>query len=349
MERKPIPSAAWVLCGATVVAVAVLAMIQVVARGEHQFFSSGDPRMFLLTTRDLFGAGHGFAALGRANEIPYRYGRMGLPLAAWLLAFGQPSLVGWTLIGVNLVAVAAVPALAVLVLNEYGAPPVAAAAVLVLPAYLVLYGNVVSDPLVIALLVLSCLLDARKCRRTTLIVLAFAILVKEIALLALLPLLWRAARRRDWRSTVVVASAALPYAVWCVWLRWRVGEFPFLAQTRSRTGAIGLPFVGFFSTMAHPNPDSAVLLAIVAATILVGVTGAWRSRSNPIGTLAAIYTLLTICLGTEALRFFGEALRVLLVPQVFGALALVIGARTRTRPGVFGGTPIRSVRHSPVG
>jgi hypothetical protein len=329
MQRTPIPPVAWVLSGATGVAASALSIMRVVTRGQSQFFATGDPRLFLLTTRDLFGAGRGFAALGFASEIPYRYGRMGLPLLAWLLAFGQPALVGWTLIGINLVALTAIPGLAAIFLDESGASPSAAAFILVLPAFVVLYGNVFADPLLLALLLIVYVLDAHSYRRSSLVVLAYAVLVKEIALLALIPLLWRAVRRRDWCGAVAIATTLLPYAVWCAWLRWRVGALPFLAKTEARRGARGLPFDGIYHALVHPTANETLLVAIVMATIVLAGIGAWLSRETPIGGLAAVYAFVTLCLGPEALRLFGEGLRVLLVPQVFGILALTVGLRAR--------------------
>jgi hypothetical protein len=327
--RKPIVPSAWVLSGATGAAVVALAVMRLVAGGESQFFSTGDPRLFLLTTRDLFGTGHGYAALGFASEIPYRYGRMGLPLLAWLFAFGRPALVAWTLIGINLGALTAIPGLASVLLDEYGAPPQAAAFILVLPAFVVLYGNVFSDPLLIVLLLLAFLLDARHHHGTALALLAYAVLVKEIAVLALFPMLWRAVRRHKWRDAGIVTSAVAPYAAWCIWLRWRVGEFPFFAQTQARKGALGLPFVAFHHTMAHPSGHDTVLLATVMATIVLGIAGAWFARGTQIGGLAAVYTIVSVSLGSEPLRLFGEGLRVLLLAQVFGVLALAVGLRAR--------------------
>jgi hypothetical protein len=327
--RKPIPPEAWVLSGATFAALVVLSVMRLISQGEGQFFATGDPRLFLLTTRDLFGTGHGFAALGFASEIPYRYGRMGLPLLAWLLAFGRPAMMGWTLIGINLAALTAIPGLAAVVLNDCESPPKAAAFILVLPAFAVLFGNVFSDPLVLALLLIVYLLDRHGHRRSALFLLAYAVLVKEIAVLALIPLLYRAVRRGAWRDARTAASIVLPYAVWCCWVRFRVGAFPFLANTEARRGALGLPFVAFGHVLAHPTGDDIVLLAIAAATIAVGVAGAWLARGTNIGALAAVYTLLSVCMGSESLRLFGEGLRVLLVPQVFGILAVVIGMRTR--------------------
>ncbi|MDQ1508875.1 MAG: hypothetical protein QOG50_719 [Actinomycetota bacterium] len=327
MDRRPVTALAWLLSGATGVAIVVLAARQIITQGEHQFFASGDPRFFFLTTRELFGTGHGFLALGAAADIPYRYGRMGLPLLGWLLAFGRPGLVGWTLIGVNLAALTAIPGLAALLLAEHRGAPVGAAFILVLPPYVLLYGSVVSDPLLIALLLLAYLLDARDHRRSALVVVAYAILVKEVAVLALLPLVWRAVRERDRRMTLAVASTLVPYAAWCVWLRWRVGTLPFFAPTESRKGAMGLPFAGFRHVLLQRPADSAVILVMTTAVIVLGAAGAWAARGNQIGGLAAIYTLMTVCLGPRGLRFIGEVPRVLLLPEVFGLLALIIGLR----------------------
>ncbi len=333
VARKPIPAEAWVLSGATGVAVVALSVVRLVSGGASQFFATGDPRLFLLTTRDLFGTGHGFAALGFAAEIPYRYGRMGLPLLAWLLAAGRPALVAWTLIGINLVALTAIPGLAAVLLDDHDAPPRAAAWILVLPAFVVLFGNVFSDPLVIALLLVAYLLERRSRRGSALALLAFAVLVKEIAVLALIPLLYRAARERTARDAGAVAITLVPYALWCSWLRWRVGAFPFLADTEARRGALGLPFAAFMHTLAHRTGDDTVLLAIVVVTIALGATGAWLARGTLIGGLAAVYTLVSVCIGSEGLRLFGEGLRVLLIPQVFGMLAIAVGVHARKVAG----------------
>ena len=75
-ERRQVPPVAWVLSGAAGVAVTILAVILLTRKGQHAFFTAGDSKFFLLTTRDLFGTGHGYAAIGAAAQVPYRYGRM---------------------------------------------------------------------------------------------------------------------------------------------------------------------------------------------------------------------------------------------------------------------------------
>ena len=328
MERKPVPPVAWVLSGATAISVLVLSGIQLSRYGQHSFFDSGDPRLFFFTARDLFGSGRGFEAVGRLTEIPYRYGRMGLPLLAWLGALGRPGLVGWTLIGVNLAALIAIPGLGAQLLTEYDAPPAAAAC--------------------------CCSWYPTSCSCT-----AASSPSRSSSRCCCSRTCWtrraparnaRRARVRDPREgsrgararvrcsgaraggatspgTLVVTSAVLPYAAWCVWTRSRLGSYPFLTHTRAREGALGLPFAGIRHTVDHRPTAVAAILALVAATVVLCGTGAWLARGTPIAGLAALFGLVTICLGPEALKYVGETFRVLLVPEVFGLLALIIGLR----------------------
>ena len=159
-------------------------------------------------------------------------------------------------------------------------------------------------------------------------------------MLALVPLLWRAARRRDWRGTAAVAAAVLPYAAWCCWARSRLGQFPFLTHTRARERALGLPFAGIRYTVQHRPLAGTAIIAMVLATIVLCAAGAWTARGTPIAALAGLFGLVTVCLGPEALKYVGETFRVLLVPEVFGLLALVIGLRGDVpRRASFSGLP----------
>jgi len=324
-----VPPVAWVLSGATGVAVTILAALLLAQRGEHAFFVAGDSKFFLLTARDLFGTGRGFAAINATPQIPYRYGRIGLPFVGWLLALGNPSSVGWTMLVVNLAALTAIPGLAAVVLDDRGAPPAAAAFILVLPAFVLLYGTVLCDPLLIALILVAYILDGRGHEHGAVAVLAYAVLVKEIAVLALVPLAWRALRHGDRRRALGVAGAVVPYALWCVWVQARIGTLPFLARTESRRGALGLPFAGVRYTLAHWPFEGAVIVGLLTVTIVLGAVGAWAARGTELGLLAALLTLMTVCLGPVALRYVGETVRVFLTPEVVGGLALCVGLARR--------------------
>ncbi len=323
MRRLRIPQTAILLFVGVALGVLLLTIAFVLRQGElGLFFERGDARMYWLTGRDLFGSGHGFAALGRVSEVPYRYGRVGLPLAGWVLAFGQPHLVGSGLIAVNVVAIAAVAGLSAMLIAEYGGHPATAVWVLLVPGLLPLTINVVAEPLLVALVLLAYLLDRRGRPVPARWVMAYAILVKEIAVLALIPWAWRAIRDHDRAALEGIAATLLPYATWCVWLRLRVGEFPFFAHTSNRSDALDLPFGGVRTVVAEHTPDYRAVVAMLLITVALGAAAAWIARGTQLGGLAAAFALPALCLGAQALRFEGEALRLLVVPQVFAVVGI---------------------------
>jgi hypothetical protein len=156
---------------------------------------------------------------------------------------------------------------------------------------------------------------------------------------------WNAFRARDRAAIARLSATLVPYAAWCAWLRWRVGELPFLAHDADRSGALSLPFVGIRHAMDHHTFDYLIIVAMVLATALLGAVAAWMARGTALGALAGVFAVLTICLGPQALRFEGETIRVLVVPQVFALLALT---EALSRRGSFvslhrARSPIRSV------
>ena len=81
-----------------------------------------------------------------------------------MLAFGRPQLVGTTLIVANVVALAAIAALAATLIADYGGNPATAVLVLLVPGYLMLTINVVAEPLLVALILLAYVLDRHGAR-----------------------------------------------------------------------------------------------------------------------------------------------------------------------------------------
>jgi hypothetical protein len=326
VKRKPIPEMAWVLSGAVALALVVLVAIVVHRHGESGVFNltQSDSCFFRLVARHPFGSAHDFAAVHQVAEAPYRYGRIGLPLLGWILALGHPGWVGWSLIAVYIASIAAVPGIAAVLLDDLGAPPAAAAVVLLAPGLLLNYGHVYADPLVIALLLLASVFEGRGRRSAALVTLAAAILVKEVAVFALIPWIWSALARRDRREVARAASAVVPYLAWCVFVRGRFGVFPFLAHTYSRRGALGLPLVGIRQGLEAHTPNIGVVTAALAITVVVGLVASWVARGTRIGALALVYSLVTLCLGKNAVAYLLESARVMAVAQVFAILCIVV-------------------------
>ncbi len=181
-----------------------------------------------------------------------------------------------------------------------------------------------SDPLLITLLLLACVFEGRGRRRAALVALSTAILVKEVALLALVPWAWAALRRRDGAAAGGLAAAVAPYVLWCVWLRIRLGEFPFLAKDRSRSDAIGLPLVGLARALAAHTPNIGLVTEFFVITVVVGAVAGLVARATLVGTLAALYAAVVVCLGKLSLTYLFESLRVMEVAQVFAVLAIAV-------------------------
>jgi len=317
---------AWVLAGAVAIAVAVLIALVVHRNGQNGVFNLGesDSYFFRLTARQPFGSTRGFVAVHQAPEAPYRYGRIGLPMLSWVLALGKPALVGWSLIAVYVASIAAVAGIAAVLLDDLGAPPLGAGLVLLAPGILLNYSHVYADPLLIALLLLACVFEGRGRRSAALITLAAAILVKEVAVVALIPWICSALARRDRRGAAIAASAVIPYLVWCAFVRWRLGVVPFLAHTYSRRGALGLPLVGLRQGLEAHTPNIGVVAGAMLITLALGALASWVARGTRIGALALVYTLLTLCLGKNAVAFLLEFARVIAVTQVFAILCVVV-------------------------
>jgi hypothetical protein len=332
MTRRPVSPIAWMLVLGTGTALVVLTAATLIDHGTASFFHEGDAYLYRAMAFDPFGKGTNFAVVGRLTEAPYRFGRIGLPLTAWVLSLGRPQLVPWWLITINVASIAAVPGLAAVLLDEYGAPPLGGAVVLLAPGLLLIRGVVFAEPLLICLVLLGYILEARGRSRPAVVVFACAVLVKETALLALIPWLWRGIRRRDPRDVARYLAALLPYAAWCVWVRVRLGEFPFLAHTMQRTQALSWPGGGIRRVFIVGTPDHEVVVAFAVVTILLCCVGAFAARQYSIGLLTGVLGVFTTCFGENALRYEGEALRLLAAPQVFALLCVVLAVTGRTAP-----------------
>jgi LPXTG-motif cell wall-anchored protein len=121
---------------------------------------------------------------------------------------------------------------------------------------------------------------------------------------------------------------------WWVWVRVRVGTFPFLDPSISRREAMALPLTGMRRLLqtGEARADVWIVFGLAMATAAAAVV-LWRRGAR--GTLAGAALglgLLMTALGPNALRSPGEAVRVLAPAQVFVALVAVTTVRRETAP-----------------
>jgi hypothetical protein len=290
-----------------------------------------DVPLFEGVARSPFGAGRHLSADPSLFGIAYRYGRVLYPLFAWLLAAGQGPLIrpalGVVFFGTVVVAGAAAAEIA----RRSGRSARAGMLVFAVPFTVVWAGTGVltSEPLVLALVLLALLAEADGDVRRTRDLASLALLAREAALIPLLALPIRAARRDGLRATARSWWwVPVPYAVWATWVRVRVGDFPFTDPSLSRRDATAWPVAGFVRAWRWNWGAMRLGVVVCVATVIVAVVVIARfSIHSSIGLAAALSSASVVALGPFALGWLGECLRVL--QPTHSLLALLIVTRGR--------------------
>jgi hypothetical protein len=311
--------------------VAAAVLLMVVASSGHDALFRSDGDLFRRVATDPFGDGSAIAAPD-VYGTSYRYGRILFPLLAWVLAFGHAGWVSWTLPLVDVAGFALLVACAVELLARRGRPAQRVLVLAAVPALWLSMAIAYSEPLVIGLTLLALLLWEQGRLRAALVTAALVLLAREVMVLAFLPIALGALRRRDWRMVGAWALTGAPLAAWWLWVRVRVGTFPFLDPSISRREAMALPFTGMQRLVetGEARADMWIVFGLALATAAAAVV-LWRrgARGTFAGAALGLGLLMT-ALGPNALRSPGEAVRVLAPAQVFVALVAVTAARRET-------------------
>lgn len=224
--------------------------------GQFAYFIASDP-----------------AAGWRHCDVPaYRYQRILYPLLAYILALGRPAAVPWTLIGLNLAALAGGTYVTEQLLVSRGVSRWYALAY-------GLYGGLVAglrldltEPLAYGLVQAGLWALEKQRRQLAGLSLAFAALTKETALIAVGGLLLSTVLERRWRDAVSLAlMVGLPFAAWqgalWVWLGVPgLGSGGAMATPFER-----LPFAGLLR-VATVSPAAFWLLLAVEGPLFVAPT-----------------------------------------------------------------------------
>jgi hypothetical protein len=298
-------------------------------------WDGSDAPLFESVARAPFGDGHHFTADPQLYGVAYRYGRILYPLLAWLLAFGRGALIRPALALLFLAGVVVLGAAAAEIARRCGRAPRTGTLAFAVPFTLVWAGTgvLVSEPVVMALVLLAFLADADGRTRRTRVLAALALLAREATLIPMLALPVRDARRRGLR----VAARAwwwvpLPYVAWAVWLRVRIGSFPFTDPSASRRYATSAPFVGIAQAFRWAQTDMVAGALAGIATIVVGALLLRRHGvRSALGLAALLSTASVVCLGPYAWKWLGECLRVLAPTHML--LVLLVVTRGRDIPG----------------
>ncbi len=241
----------------------------------------------------------------------------------------------WTLPLVDVIGFGLLAASAVELLGRRGRPPKRLLVLAAVPALWLSMAIAYSEPLVIGLTLVALLLWEQGRRRPALVVAVLVLLAREVMVLAFLPIALGAVRRRDWRTVGAWALTGAPLTAWWLWVRVRVGTFPFLDPSLSRREAMALPFTGMRRLVetGEARADMWIVFALALATAAAAVVLWRRGARDTLAGAALGLGLLMTALGPNALRSPGEAVRVLAPAQVFVALVAVTARRRETLHG----------------
>ena len=307
----------------TMAAAAVAAVMITVAssRGYEDLLRS-DAQHFYRVALDPFGDGHIFAGAGEWTGTGYRYGRILFPLTAWVLALGQRRLIPITLPLAYISGVLLFATLACTRSARAGRPPILGLAALLVPSAFLTVPLLVPEFLIAALVLLTYHFAETNRIRQARVAAALLLLTRETAVLALPPLILSHVRRREWRALLRWSVVAIPLLLWYVWLRARLGVWPFLDPGHPAARALDLPMRSFLSAVWRADAGTALVLAASLGWVTIAIGAAVvSSRRTALAWAALSMASLILVFGRGQAELPGEAVRLMLPAQLLIAVA----------------------------
>jgi len=249
-----------------------------------------------------------------------RYGRIGMPAAAWLLAGGKPHEVRLTHPIVVILATGFTAAAAAALFPFAG--PLAAMLPFLAPGFPLTvaggYGEVTA--VAAALWGLYFALRARWWPAAAL--LSYAILSKETAGVVLIgTCLWSLFQRR-FKGTLILATSLLPVLAWWGYVAVRYGHIPifdpYLSVTTETTGT---PGVALIRSLIHPISAESIVTTLI--TIALAILLLLMVRRSAFGIVGAPAVLELLGAAPFAWRYIGDSARLFTFLQLFVVFALV--------------------------
>lgn len=321
-SRSPLVTRDEVIFGAMAAAAVAAIMITVVSSRGYEALLQSDAQHFYRVALDPFGDGHVFATAAEWTGTAYRYGRILFPLSAWVLAVGQRQLVPITLPLAYIGGVLLFATLACTRSARAGRAPILGLAPLLVPSAFLTVPLLVPEFLIAGLVLLTYHFAETNRIRQARVAAALLLLTRETAVLALAPLILAHVRRREWRALLRWSVAAFPLLLWYVWLRARVGVWPFLDPGHPAGRALDLPMRTFLSAVWRADAGTALVLAagLGWATIAIGAMVV-SSRRTALAWAAFSMALLILAFGRGQAELPGEAVRLMLPAQLLIAVA----------------------------
>jgi hypothetical protein len=308
--------------GIVATALVAIVVLAVLARDGWSGFLRSDGALFERVARDPFADRDALRAVEAVWGNAYRFGRPLYPVVGWILGIGDPSAVRWALLLLIPASIGVAVALAAALIRRSGRAPSEALRLLLLPAVWAASMVLVSETLVAALVLATCVLVLASRPGAARVAATLSFLAKESSAVLLVPMVVSALRRRDRADALRWTATLVPLVAWWCWVRVRIGTWPFADPSLSRRDAVGIPFAAYLRTVAHGlDRGQAVAFVIVALTVVAAVAVWSRRRGDLVAQVALAFAAVLIVLGPNAVRFPGELIRLTAPAQMVTAVA----------------------------
>jgi hypothetical protein len=268
-----------------------------------------------------------------AGEAAYRFQRPLYSYMAWLVSVGRPGWVPSALLGINVLAGAAVTGLCALLLSRRGVAWWYCTSVLFLPGSLLAMYRSGSELVALAWVLLGVLSWTRRPGEGTIWFL-LAALTRETMLIVPAALgLEAALRQRDVAPLRPFMVSSAGWALWVLVVRQRFGAWP---GGHYVGGAVAPPLVGLFRAVRRWQPSPVPHVLHIAAVIVLAALCVHRRRDN-LSVIVMGYFVLTLVLGVSVWAAWQDVSRVLLPLHLFGGVVVagwlqeVVSSRYRRR------------------
>jgi len=229
----------------------------------------------------------------------YRYQRIIYPLSAWLLSFGQPTLIPWMMMAVNLIAILLGTWFLIMILQHFGRSPWYSLFYAGLWGFLLCLLRSLPEPLAITFMVMAVFFYLKGKTFQQTLFLTLAGLTQETTLLVSLAFLFYFFGKKDFRKSLYMLLPPVAYFVWQLYLYAHFQTFSFLGGTQN----FGPPFMGitekFYSlsqgSLSYEIISELLFLFLISVLIIAALFDIFKYYS-PLTLSFLGYALMTALL-----------------------------------------------------
>ncbi len=256
--------------------------------GQFYYYVATHPDLIVSCARSTVGC---------PLDIPaFRGQRILYPMTAWLVALGNPHLVPYSLLAINLLAIVLTGWLIGRLCMLAGASPWLGTAAGLFSGEVLSLLRDLGDSFGLFWLVLAVYLVARSRYRWAALAVAAALLTREQFLFVVPFLVLPVLAQRKWGTLVVTAAIALvPFVVWQIVLFALYGQWALRAGSQ-QAQLVAIPFAGLWRERSFPDFGFIVLgaviplvLALVIAVLVVWYDGPCSLLRDPLPLMVLVY------------------------------------------------------------